>query len=499
MIPVCFKRKLSYTGSYIEEFIEKEKVKMYYAWLKKYNHLYKDTKLDETLLDGFLDDSVSASKDFERNTRTDDQESYPHEVETEKDIEDSDENSILKNFRINEHEHDHNNEDLSHDQTTMFLNKYCENIDIPSVANRVADTIVDYEIMQSIPFQTKDDFDVDDEIITEEEFLHDVDAELDELELSQSDEENEIEDCLEDILTTHSEVNDEISDHVETVFDHTTSKTEDLAKKARKEVKSINKQMEKICVAPGEDGKFQNWKKDVFLEEKCFPEKFPYGTGGYLSSQINNSENDMGFANYCINQIMSCDPKFRQDSAYLFFLLLVKELILLKRCKSTYWRQATRLPNMSKEDVINVDHENLSRFNRSYQVFKNVRGTSMYYAESKKNLMALLRQNGCPSLFLTLSCAEFDWPELLKEIMETVYRKKVTQEDINNLTKTEKNRLISENVVQSTIHFQKRIDKMFSLMQNDFFKGESEAYHVSSYFESSFSKEGHHMCIPYYG
>ena len=69
-------------------------------------------------------------------------------------------------------------------------------------------------------------------------------------------------------------------------------------------------------------------------------------------------------------------------------LLLVKELIQLKRCRTTYLRQATRLPNLSKEDVINVDPNNLSRFNRSYQVFKNVRGTSMYYEESKKNLMA---------------------------------------------------------------------------------------------------------------
>ena len=96
---------------------------------------------------------------------------------------------------------------------------------------------------------------------------------------------------------------------------------------------------------------------------------------------INNDENDMGFANYCINQIMSCDPKFRQDSAYLFFLLLVKELIQLKRCKSTYLRQATRLPNMTKEDVINVDHEDLSRFNHSYQVIKSVTGPSKYYEE----------------------------------------------------------------------------------------------------------------------
>ena len=31
-------------------------------------------------------------------------------------------------------------------------------------------------------------------------------------------------------------------------------------------------------------------------------------------------------------------------------------------------------------------------------------------------------------------------------------------------------------------HFQKRIDKLFYLMQNDFFDGSNEAYHVSSYF-----------------
>ena len=32
------------------------------------------------------------------------------------------------------------------------------------------------------------------------------------------------------------------------------------------------------------------------------------------------------------------------------------------------------------------------------------------------------------------------------------------------------------------MHFQKRIDKIFSLMKNDFFKGSTNSYHVSSYF-----------------
>ena len=176
---------------------------------------------------------------------------------------------------------------------------------------------------------------------------------------------------------------------------------------------------------------------------------------------LDDEDNTMGFADYCINQIMSCDPKFRNDSCYIFFLLLVKELIQLKRCKTTYLRQARRLPNFTRNDVLNMDSENFSRYNRSYEVFKSVRGTSMYYEQAKKNLMAIIRQNGCPALFLTLSCAEYDWQELLHEIVETVERRKVSQEYIKNLTTKEKNRLISENVVQTTLHFQKRIEKMF--------------------------------------
>ena len=237
------------------------------------------------------------------------------------------------------------------------------------------------------------------------------------------------------------------------VLHPSNEQSKEIAKRANNQAKRILKKVKKMCVAPGEQGAFSNWGSDVFLEEKAFPEKFPFGTGGYLSSCIDDQENNMGFANYCINQIMSADPKFRSDSTYIFFLLLVKELIQLKRCKATYFRQATRLPNLTRNDVCNNDRSNLNRFNRTFQVFKSLRGTSMYYEESKKNLMALLRQHGCPSVFLTLSCAEFDWPELLKEIAETVYRKKFTNQEIADLPEKEKNKLITENAVQSTIHF----------------------------------------------
>ena len=455
---------MSYSGAYIEEYVEKEKVKIYFSWLKQHNHLFKDVDLDVNLITGFETENLSKINEEIENDQ---------EVKTGIDTNSQDETDFIEDY-FNQELFDpvkSNENEVSHDKTTMFMNKYCEDTDIPSVANRLADAIVDYEISRKIPIDDENDFEIDEENITEEQFLEE-NGEID-----------PIEESLLEISASHkSNIKDELNDHLDCLIDPTEGQVKILSNIASKRAEEIKKKMETISVAPGEAGTFQNWGKEVFLEERCFPEKFPFGTGGYLSSCVDNPENDIGFANYCINQILSCDPKFRNDSSYLFFLLLVKELIQLKRCKTTYFRQATRLPNLSKNDVINMDPESLSRFNRSYQVFKSLRGTSMYYEESKKNLMAALRQNGCPSIFLTLSCAEFDWPELLKEILETVYRKKVCQKDIDDLSPAEKNRIISENVVQSTMHFQKRIDKLFSLMKYDFFDGSTESYHASSYF-----------------
>ena len=265
--------------------------------------------------------------------------------------------------------------------------------------------------------------------------------------------------------------------------DNETLKTTDSMKvDAEINVKKAIKNLEKLSVAPGEHGKFQNWGQDIFLEEKCFPEKFPYGIGGYLSSCLQDENNRLGFSEYSIGRLMSGNPKFRLDPIYIFFILLVKELIQVKRCKSTYFRQATRLSNLKKNDIIDIDRTSLSRYNRTYQVFKSMRGTTCYFEEAKKNLNAILRQKGCPTLFLTVSCAEFDWPELLKEILEATMRKNVTDEYIENLTATEKNNIISQNVVISTIHFQKRIDKLFTIMQKNFFNNRKGAYHVASYY-----------------
>ena len=97
---------------------------------------------------------------------------------------------------------------MKHEQTTMFFNKYSEDTEIPTVANRLADAIVEYEVSRSIPFNQINDEQIDDEVITEEEFLRNVDDEMDQL--IETNEQSDINECVEGTLTIRKYVEDEI-------------------------------------------------------------------------------------------------------------------------------------------------------------------------------------------------------------------------------------------------------------------------------------------------
>ena len=51
LIPVCLKRKLGYTGNYLEEVIDRKKVNAYFHFFKRYNPLFKDIELKESRID----------------------------------------------------------------------------------------------------------------------------------------------------------------------------------------------------------------------------------------------------------------------------------------------------------------------------------------------------------------------------------------------------------------------------------------------------------------
>ena len=84
-----------------------------------------------------------------------------------------------------------------------------------------------------------------------------------------------------------------------------------------------------------------------------FPNLFPYGIGGYLSSTF-LSGNNIGFANYIKTRLLSTNSKFRDDPMYIFFLLLVKEMVQTQYSKQTFFR-----PDLS---ILRVSPDGWTRF-----------------------------------------------------------------------------------------------------------------------------------------
>ena len=244
----------------------------------------------------------------------------------------------------------------------------------------------------------------------------------------------------------------------------------------------------KICVAPAEGGEFRNWNdEDIYLEESLFPHLFPYGNGGYVSSVLAGGHN-MGFAVYVRNRLKHANSKFRKDSTYVFFLQLIKEQIEMRRGITTHLRKTKSTPGMTKQMYQQMDKENVQRHGGTYMAFKHMRGTSMYFQDAKARLMATLQQNGAPHLFQTISMAEYQWDELFKSIYEAAYKEEATPERLSKLSRAQRSKLITDDFVMTTSHFQKRVQKLITTLtsKKDFLAknkdGDMTGYEVVHYF-----------------
>ena len=72
------------------------------------------------------------------------------------------------------------------------------------------------------------------------------------------------------------------------------------------------------------------------------------------------------------------------------------------------------------ESVLNIDelkemvdtNQSNVLMNKLMYYAKNVTGTNSYWNQQRNNLKATISQMGPPTIFWTLSCAEFHWPQL---------------------------------------------------------------------------------------
>merc|ERR1711954_140684 len=164
IIPVSLKRKLSYEGYYIEEWVDSRKISMYFAWFKENNPFFYDVMFDIESMDKNAQD---IAENIEKYLAT------GHEIVKEEKESDGDDENIFTNKILDGVESLHVDKDthtVSYDSALM--NKYGAEIEEESPMYQFAQLIVNYEISMDIEHKHIEDLEtelleVKDEVVDE--------------------------------------------------------------------------------------------------------------------------------------------------------------------------------------------------------------------------------------------------------------------------------------------------------------------------------------------
>lgn len=91
--------------------------------------------------------------------------------------------------------------------------------------------------------------------------------------------------------------------------------------------------------------------------------------------------------------------------------------------------------------------DELSQFDNGFRVLRSERNSPSFWSEKKKEVMAMIRQLGCPTLFLTLSAAETHWIPLLKHLVKLTRNMEISDDEALNMEFSLKSELIRDNPV----------------------------------------------------
>jgi hypothetical protein len=242
-------------------------------------------------------------------------------------------------------------------------------------------------------------------------------------------------------------------------------------------------------VAPAEGQRPLFIMTDPHFEELSNPQMYPLGSGGYDTDRIKR----ITYRKYFNQRLLDVDGRFARDVDYIFVSQYIVEskqvnddsnhYIYRQKPHSSVTAGQIRQQNVLQEHV---------RQDVAYRFLKNVRGSPPYYQRTFNDLLAMIRQLGTPTWFLTLSAADLRWPDMICTIARQ-YGTYLTEDDVSAMTFDDRANWISRNPVTAARHFQYRLDVFF----NEFLKssshpiGEVSDYAIRVEFQARGSPHAH--------
>ena len=216
-----------------------------------------------------------------------------------------------------------------------------------------------------------------------------------------------------------------------------------------------------ISIAPGQDAVPKYILMDNDFEVLAFPDLFPGGFGGF--DVLTPRDREINLRRYVNQRLLNKDPKFSQNSEYIFAFQYATEIKQLRTdMQMALKRRSSEGRNINAGDMRNFEKVNqLIWKDIAYKFMKNVRGTPAFWQSQLFDTLAMLRTFGTPIWFISLSPAEFLWPEFIQAVGKRM-RRNWTEDQISVMEWITKAEYFRNNSVPVNQMFENRIESFFS-------------------------------------
>ena len=206
---------------------------------------------------------------------------------------------------------------------------------------------------------------------------------------------------------------------------------------------NISTGQETYSVAPGENKHPVSLMKDKTCEELAFPVLFPKGRYGYTTER----KIKLTPTKYFNARLLHHSGRFASNPEYLFFAQFIIEQKKVSdsiniALKKVHGQSVTASQIRSNVQTL----QNLICQDQACLFLRKIPGTPPYWQRFMYEVVAMVKQLGIPTWFMTLSCADLRWPELF-QIISRMQGKDITDEEVDALSYDEKCKMLNLNSV----------------------------------------------------
>ena len=148
------------------------------------------------------------------------------------------------------------------------------------------------------------------------------------------------------------------------------------------------------------------------LDVMCFPVLYPNGRFG--ENHPRNKEITLSFSEFVKQRLHNKDSRFRKDASYIFYLLNQKTLREVGNGVYNVLHSSRGVAMSVKQLLAKVEASDERLEASLFTMLQSVRGSKQYWWQRKSDLKCMVRNWGSPTLFLTFSCAEYEWSDMAR-------------------------------------------------------------------------------------